>query len=205
MSVSGIGAYSNMSLTDILTGKKETENSTESLLGTSSQNTSLSSMSNYMLNNSEELQAVFDEIAKASGGKVTFTAVKEYQDLLQSQFNQAVKEDLAAMGVDPSVEFTLASDGNGGVKVLSDHADKEKIEAYFAMNEEMVGAFNRLQTLSNLDKARKEQGMSMENLSTRTAIDGLAQWWSAEGTEYSQYMYFSDTANLQFLGIGSTV
>lgn len=208
MAINGIDAYTNnLSLTDYLTGtkNKEESTSTSSLLGSSTSVSGGSSISQYMLGNSEEIQAILDELSKITGGSVSFAELREYQAELQRQFNEAVKEDLQTMGVDPNTEFTLASDGEGGIKVLCDSADKSIIEAYFAQNEEMVGAFNKLQTLSNLDKARKEQDLSVAELKTRTQIEAVAKWWSSEGTDYSQYMYYGNDTALQFLGVSGKV
>ncbi len=214
MAVSGISAYSTQTTTlaELLTNAKNSSDKSanssaaENLLSSGNNVTSGSSLSSYMLDNAENLKAIFDEIAKIVGGSVTFSNVKEYQEELQQQFNKAVKEDLQKMGVDPNVEFTLASDGEGGIKVLCDSAtDKAMIEAYFDQNEDMVKAFNKLQTLSNLDKARKEQGYSAEELKNRIQLEGLAQWWSTEGTDYSQYMYFNQDTTLQFLGVSGKV
>ena len=212
MTVSGIGSYSTQTtLTELLTNVRNASEQggnpgiAERLPDLGSSVTSGASLSSYMLNNASSLQKIFDEIAKLTGGTVTFAKVKEYQQELQRQFNEAVKQDLQEMGVDPDIEFTLASDGKGGIKVLTDSADKEKIEIYFKLNPDMVTAFNKLQALSNLDKARREQGSSIEDLKSRIQMESLAQWWSSEGTEYSQYMYFSQDTLLQFLGVGGTV
>ena len=184
MTVSGIGTYSTQTtLAELLANarnapeKGDNSGTTERLLDSHNSVTSGSSLSSYMLNNSASLQKIFDEIAKLTGGTVTFSKVKEYQEELQRQFNAAVKEDLLQMGLDPDIEFTLASDGKDGVTVLTDSPDKEKIEAYFKLNPDMVAAFNKLQSLSNLDKARREQGHSVEDLKNRIQLESLAQWW----------------------------
>ena len=210
MAVSGISAYSaQMGLSELLVGRKNSssENNTEmaGVIAPAAASGS-SSVSNYILSNSEELKIIFDEIAKLSGGLVTFTAVREYQAELQRQFNRAVREDLLAMGVLEDTEFTLASDGKGGIAVLCGSAESgAAIEFYFEKNPEMVKAFNKLQTLSNLDKARKEQGYSPEDVKSRIQIEALARWWTSEGTDYSQYMYFNDSTSLQFLGVSNRV
>ena len=208
MAVSSINSYSvQTSLTDILTQKNDLEKSAagdlSKLTGSNISGFNEGTLSSYMLSNSEALQKIFDEIASLTGGTVTFSAVREYQEELQRQFNEAVKKDLTEMGVDPEVTFTLASNGNGGISVLSEHTDKEKIELYFKVNPEMVDAFNKIQTLSNLDKARREQGLSVEDLKSRIQIESLAQWWSTEGTEYSQYIFFDEDNMLQYLGVNS--
>ncbi len=214
MAVSGIGAYSTQTTTlaELLANarnspdKSANSSAAENPLGSGNGVAPASSLSGYMLDNAQSLKEIFDEIGKLTGGSVTFSSVKEYQEELQRQFNKAVKEDLRKMGVDMDAEFTLASDGEGGIKTLCDSAaDKEKIDAYFKRNPDMVAAFNKLQTLSNLDKARKEQGHAVEDLKSRVQLEGLAQWWSAEGTDYSQYMYFNQDATLQFLGVSSKV
>jgi hypothetical protein len=206
MAINGITGYSpQMALTELLANKKENNAEAGGLLSSAAGSGS-SSIASYMLNNSEALKGVFDEISKLTGGPVTFTALREYQAELQRQFNEAIREDLLLIGVPADTEFTLASDGQGGIRVLCGDAEsRARIEAYFEVNPEMADVFNRLQTLSNLDKARKEQGYTAEDIKTRIQLESLAQWWANEGTDYSQYMYFNDYTTIQFLGISNRV
>jgi hypothetical protein len=126
-----------------------------------------------------QLRSLFEGMKLSGGSQVSFASLQKYREGLEASFSETVRKDLLALGVDKDIEFRLASDGQGGVSVVSNHADKAKIEKYFKDNPDMVAKFNDIQALTGLDQARKAQQISPAALRTRIQMESMALWFDS--------------------------
>ncbi|CAK7009157.1 MAG: hypothetical protein DELT_00371 [Desulfovibrio sp.] len=133
----------------------------------------------------------------------TFSDIEDYRQKLEADFAAAVKSDLAEMGVDEDIEFTLVLDASGNIQVISDHEDKAAVEAYFADNPEMVEVFEHIQALSNLKKSQQKAASLGNSLAKdlKISLQGEALNAFFDATESSTSDYFSQIANF---GSGDT-
>lgn len=194
MSISSInGGYGTYGIDlSTYTGSSSTASSSskESL---SSSASSGNTVTGFSLDYLARLSAVLKEISPNTSGKLTFAMVEKHRAQLEEAFSAKVREDLISLGVDKNVEFRLVTnEKTGGVSVVTEHEDKAIIEKYFKNNPDMVKEFQKIQTLSNLEKARKAEGYSAQETRTRLQMEAMSIWWSEEGAS-SQIMDY--TAN----------
>lgn len=126
-----------------------------------------------------QLRSLFEGMKLSGGSQVSFASLQKYREGLEASFSETVRKDLLALGVDKDIEFRLASDGQGGVSVVSNHADKAKVEKYFKDNPDMVAKFNDIQALTGLDQTRKAQQISPAALRTRIQMESMALWFDS--------------------------
>ena len=154
-----------------------------------------------------ELEKALESMKKAGYASFTFADIDDYRKNLEAQFSEAVKSDLAAMGVDPDIEFSLVLDGNGALAVVSDHPDKAVVEHYFADNPEMVDVFKHIQALSNLKKAQTRSPMQAaeysKNLKLSLQAEAVQAFFAAtdsDGADYfSQIATFDSNSTTSYL------
>ena len=195
MAISSIyGNYGNygIDLSTYTDGSSTSSSSTSSSSsGTSSSSSSANTVTGLSLDYLSQLSSVLKEIAPNATGKLTFSMVEDYRKQLEEEFSAKVREDLTKLGVDKDVEFRVVTDEKtGGVSVITNSADKAKIEKYFKDNPDMVKKFQKIQTLSNLEKARKAEGYSPQDIKTRLQMEAMSAWWSEDGAS-SQIMDFT--------------
>lgn len=198
MSISSI--YSSYGTYGIDLSMKKAQEQAESGSSSSSASSSSSSSSSntvtgLSLDYLSQLSAVLKEISPNASGKLTFSMVEDYRKDLEEEFSSKVRADLTKLGVDEDVEFrVVTNDKTGGVSVITDSEDKAKIEKYFKDNPDMVKDFQRIQTLSNLEKARKAEGYSAQDVKTRLQMEAMSAWWSEDGASSQIMDYTADQA-----------
>ncbi|SBW09760.1 conserved hypothetical protein [uncultured delta proteobacterium] len=162
----------------------------------------------------DELSKALDAMKKAGYTRFTFNDVEDYRKNLESEFSKTVKADLKEMGVDPDITFNLVLDANGNLKVISDHADKAAVEAYFEDNPEMVDVFKHIQALSNLKKAQSrapdQAAEFTRNMKLSLQAEAVQAFFAAtdnNGADYfSQIATFgSNDATSFLLGLNQSV
>lgn len=186
----------------------ESGSSSSSSSAASSSSTSSSSsntVTGLSLDYLSQLSAVLREISPNASGKLTFSMVEDYRKDLEEEFSSKVRADLTKLGVDEDVEFrVVTNDKTGGVSVITDSEDKAKIEKYFKDNPDMVKKFQKIQTLSNLEKARKAEGYSAQDVKTRLQMEAMSAWWSEDGAS-SQIMDFTGGQATFLAGLSARV
>lgn len=186
----------------------ESGSSSSSSSAASSSSTSSSSsntVTGLSLDYLSQLSAVLKEISPNASGKLTFSMVEDYRKDLEEEFSAKVREDLTKLGVDKDVEFrVVTNEKTGGVSVITDSEDKAKIEKYFKDNPDMVKKFQKIQTLSNLEKARKAEGYSAQDVKTRLQMEAMSAWWSEDGAS-SQIMDFTGGQATFLAGLSARV
>lgn len=159
-----IGAYTSMltSSYDMDFGKAGSGNSGS---GSSSSSSKTGYASSYIPEGLEKaLQQALKEISALKDGKaVKSDDISEYRDNLESLFAKKVREDLEKLGI-KDMDFTIsldptADDGKAITITAKNAQDKLIIEKYFSDNPAMVEEFRKIQALSNLERAMKQNSV----------------------------------------------
>lgn len=98
-----------------------------------------------------------------ANGKITMDGVTAKKDELIASFEAGIKEDLAALGVDPDIEFTLSHDERtNSIAVSSDHPQAEVVQQYFDDHPERAAEFAQIRMLERVaDMARNPASPSV--------------------------------------------
>lgn len=133
--------------------------------GSSSASAKTDYASSYMPEGLEKaLQQALKEIsALKEGAAVKSADITEYRDLLENQFAEKVREDLKKLGI-TDMDFTISldptADDESAITIIAKNPqDQAIIEKYFASNPGMVEEFRKIQALSNLEKAMKQNSI----------------------------------------------
>jgi len=138
------------------------------------------------------IKSAMDALGLSKNDRVTFASLHEARILLEEAFTAQVKDDLKKLGVDENIEFRLVTNNQGGVDVISTHADAEKIERYFRNNPEMVKKFQEIQALSNVEEARKARGDNVKAIRDRLQVESMVAWFADSGQGMQQMMQYED-------------
>ena len=132
----------------------------------------------------------------ASGNVQATVNNKELTDaqsaLNNSTLGSTISSGLNSLRIDPNVKFTLQVNTNGTVTVISDSADKAKIQQFFDSNPSLVKQYKQVEALSGLDDARKAMQVSPSDMRKRIQVESMAAWWSGSGNASS---YFGNYSN----------
>lgn len=197
-SVSGLlqGLGINLNDTDSTSSSGKSSSTTKS----SSSASSLYSSAGSPQNLAAALTAAMNDLGLNASDRVTFQTLRDYRDQLQDRFTGKLRGDLLEAGVDPDISFRLVSNSDGtGVKVISDHPDKEKIEQYFKDNPEMVQEFEKIQALNKMEEARKNQRIDIKTIKSRIQMESMTAWFS----DTSSIMAFSAQGAAYYSGINT--
>lgn len=137
------------------------------------------------------LSALLSGMGLGSSDKVTFQDLLNYREELRQNFEATVKKGLREKGVDEDVKFQVVSDGNGGVKIITDSPDKAKIEAYFADNPKLVEQFNQIEALTNVEAARKSSKLDVKAMRQRIEVESMTAWFTGSGQSVGSILNFS--------------
>ncbi len=137
------------------------------------------------------LSALLSGMGLGSSDKVTFQDLLNYREDLRQNFEATVKKGLREKGVDEDVNFQVVSDGNGGVKIITDSPDKAKIEAYFADNPKLVEQFNQIEALTNVEAARKSSKLDVKAMRQRIEVESMTAWFTGSGQSVGSILNFS--------------
>ncbi len=117
----------------------------------------------------EAAKAAFEGLGLGANNKITFGKIEEYRAKLQEDFSQKVKDGLSEAGVSDEAIYQVVTKYNSeGVEIITDSADKMKIEQFFRDNPELVEEFKQIQYLDNLDRAA-----SMQDISANVAMSKM--------------------------------
>lgn len=131
---------------------------------------------------SDNLAEQVEIIAKQLGitGKITYNKLLAHKEEISSSFQETVKQGLQELGVDPDADFRLSLDDDGTIKVSSNHKDKAKIEQFFKENPQLAETYNQIQTLNQVEEARKTGG---KNLSDNYEKNNLLSYMNKTGLQ----------------------
>lgn len=174
--------YEKKSSTENLSSNTETKN-TEAVKN-NSQKTQKNN--NYLSSNpiswlQQAVSATMDGMGLGPTDRVTFSTIISYRDQLQTEFDTKVKEGLKKVGLDENAKFQLVSGEEGGIKVIADSPEKEKIEKFFEDNPDFVKQFEKIQALNNVEESRKQQKIDVNAVRQRVQIESMMEWYSGSG------------------------
>lgn len=135
-----------------------------------------------------EIESLLDEIPKGDDDKLSFEDIRDYRAKLDEEFDDSVKKDLKALGVDVSRKFTLVHDGaTGKVTVDGNHPDKAIIDKYFEDNPDKVNDFKKLLQLDKLvSYTRPQQTLSQNDFKAQMQAKSMA-WWLSSNMDASSW------------------
>lgn len=110
----------------------------------------------------------------------------------KSSLGASLSKGLGSLGISPDVQFTLQTNANGSVTVISDSPDQAKIQKFFDDNPALVKQYQQIEALSGLDDARKAMQASPTEMRKRIQVESMAAWWSGSGNASS---YFGNYSN----------
>jgi len=100
-----------------------------------------------------------------------------------------VKAILKEFNLTKSSDFTISREGEDSIRVTASYSGKEMkaiIEQYLKDNPKMVDRFNEIQSLTNLEQARKAQALDPSSIRKRVQMESLVAWFAGEGMSVSQ-------------------
>lgn len=140
-----------------------------------------------------------------SNDSVSFNQILQYRNQIASGFESKVKSDLKTLGVDENVNFKLVTGEDGGIEVITDHEDKAKIEKYFQDNPDMVKLFQQIQSLTNVEEARKAQAIDVKSVRQRIQIESMTAWFANTGQNVNSIMDFSGGTTALMAGLNKVI
>lgn len=149
--------------------------------------------------------SAMDAMGIPKNGNVTFGQISAYKEKLEKEYGDKLKTDLEKLGVDKDIKFQLKLGKDGRMEVISDHPDKAKVQKYFDDNPDMVKKYKEIQSLADLDSARKNMQMNPTDLRKRIQVESLAAWWDQGGNGGSAIGDFSGGDMAFYKGINATV
>lgn len=205
MSVNNINSYAYNALTaknwglDVNMGESQSAKSQASTSGSTTKSASAYANSYTSLNSlAGALTGVLDDMGLSSSDKITFQTLMDYRNQLEDKFVEDLKAGLEKAGIDPEASFRLVSGSNGsGVQVITDHADKEKIEKYFADNPGMVTKFEQIQSLNKMEETRQTNNIDPKAIADRIRLESMTAWYS----DNSSFMSYAQQSASFYSGV----
>lgn len=151
------------------------------------------------------LGEVLSEMGLGSNDSVTFRDMLDYRDMLRQSFEEQTKSGLRELGVDENVSFQVISDGEGGVKIITESEDKGKIERFFTDNPNLVTLFNKIESLTNVEAARKNGNIDIEATRRRIEVESMTAWFTGAGQGVGTILNFSGAQSVLLAGLNRTV
>ena len=152
----------------------------------------------------ELTQAVMEKMGVGKNDRVSFGQINAYREQLEQEYANQLQKDFEQLGVDPKIAFQLKENSEGGLTVSSEYPDKDTVQKYFDEHPEMVDKYEEIQTLANLEAARKQMNINPAELKKRLQIENMSAWWDAEGGG-DAIMSLSSAGTSWFSGIDTTV
>lgn len=113
----------------------------------------------------DNLAEMVEQLAEELGitGKITYNKLFTHKEELENDFQEKVKDGLAELGVAPDADFRISLNDDGTIKVSSNHKDKAKIEQFFNENPGLAQTYQQIQTLNQVEEARKMSGKDIDD------------------------------------------
>lgn len=151
------------------------------------------------------LSETLNAMGLGSNDSVRFNQILQYRNKIAAGFESKVKNDLKNLGVDEKVNFKLVMGEDGGIDVITDHEDKAKIEKYFKDNPDMVKLFQQIQSLTNVEEARKAQGIDVKSIRQRIQVESMTAWFANTGQNVSSIMDFTGGSTALMAGLNKVI
>lgn len=149
--------------------------------------------------------AAMEAMGIGKNGRVSFGQITAYKEKLEKEYGEKMEADLAKLGVDPTIKFQLKLSADGKMEVISDHADKAKVQKYFDDNPEMVKKYKEIQGLADLEAARKSMQVNPTDMRKRIQVEAMATWWDQAGGSTNSIADFTGGDMSFYKGINKKV
>lgn len=116
----------------------------------------------------------------------------------ENELGKKIQTGTDSLGIDPNTDFSLQINPDGGVSVISDSADRDKIQRFFDENPALVKKFLQIDALSGIDDARKAMQIAPNEMRKRIQIESMAAWWVGSNDAGSYFGMYSN-GNLSML------
>lgn len=116
----------------------------------------------------------------------------------QGAVGKKLRDGLDGLGVDPNINFSIQVNDDGSVTIVSDHADRDKVQRFFDENPDLVKKYRQIETLSSIDDARKAMQIAPSDMRKRIQIESMSAWWANSGNANSYFGIYSG-GNLSLL------
>ena len=116
----------------------------------------------------------------------------------QGAVGKKLRDGLDGLGVDPNINFSIQVNDDGSVTIVSDHADRDKVQRFFDENPDLVKKYRQIETLSSIDDARKAMQIAPSDMRKRIQIESMSAWWADSGNANSYFGNYSG-GNLSLL------
>lgn len=116
----------------------------------------------------------------------------------ENELGKKIQTGMDSLGIDPNTDFSLQINPDGGVSIISDSADRDKIQQFFDENPALVKKFLQIDALSGIDDARKAMQIAPNEMRKRIQIESMAAWW-AGSNDASSYFGMYSNGNLSML------
>ncbi len=142
---------------------------------------------------------------KSEGVSVNSKALREKLAELEKDFSEQVKRELKERGVAEDVDFRVALDDEGKVKVYSTHKDAKLVQQYFDDNPELAEKVADIEALSSLTgslSANEKANVDISGLRKNLQMESLEHFFA--GLEGSGTGEGSDWFTPQILSYANT-
>lgn len=116
----------------------------------------------------------------------------------QGTVGKKLRDGLDGLGVDPNINFSIQVNDDGSVTIVSDHADRDKVQRFFDENPDLIKKYRQIETLSSIDDARKAMQIAPSDMRKRIQIESMSAWWADSGNANSYFGNYSG-GNLSLL------
>lgn len=132
--------------------------------------------------------------------RVNNSDLNDIQSVLdkENELGKKIKNGMEGLGVDPNTDFSLQINPDGSVSIISDSADRDKIQKFFDENPALVKKFLQIDALSGIDDARKAMQIAPNEMRKRIQIESMAAWWAGSNNASSYFGTYSN-GNLSML------
>lgn len=110
----------------------------------------------------------------------------------ENELGKKIQSGMDGLGVDPNTDFSLQINPDGSVSIISDSADRDKIQKFFDENPALVKKFLQIDALSGIDDARKAMQIAPNEMRKRIQIESMAAWWSGSNDASSYFGTYSN-------------
>ncbi len=179
MSTQPIG-YANNSVLGSLLSQVNNQTQTEEQQAAAKQQTEFTGSWKSQIRS--QIDSLLKDVPKGDDNKLSFQDIDDYRAKLEKEWDESVKADLKKLGVNTEKEFPLSWDAaTGKLTVSKEHPDKEKIDKYFASNEDKVAEFQRIIQLGKMTSMSKEN-FTPTQMRQNIQKESMA-WWYEDNSD----------------------
>lgn len=105
----------------------------------------------------------------------------------RNDIGKSINTGLSGLGVNPNTDFSIQTNDDGSVTIISASPERDKIQKFFDENPTLVKKYRQIEALSGIDDARKAMQLSPTEMRKRIQIESMASWWAGSGSASSYF------------------